>query len=98
MLKKRVPTNCTAAASQSIRPGSHDHHRLNAARLRWPGPRWALIASWSCRNAAVVKKIDPMKNVIPMPGRVTDDHCDAIAATPKHVDPIANSTPIHQPM
>jgi hypothetical protein len=45
-----------------------------------------------------VKKSDPTKNVIPIPGRVTDDHCDAIAATPKQVEPIANSTPIHHPM
>src|SRR5262245_53670637 len=52
--------------------------------------------SRSCRNVALVKKIEPTKNVTPRPGRVTDAHCEANEATAKQVEPIANSTPIHQ--
>jgi hypothetical protein len=43
----------------------------------------------------MVKKIDPTKYVTPMPGRGADAHCDAIAASAKQADPIANSRPIH---
>src|SRR5262245_39373048 len=50
----------------------------------------------SCRNAALVKKIEPTKNVTPRPGRGTDAHWEMNDATAKHVEPIANSTPIHQ--
>ena len=50
----------------------------------------------SCRKAAVVKKIEPTKNVTPIPGRGADAHCETNEATAKQVEPIANSTPIHQ--
>lgn len=42
-----------------------------------------------------MKKIEPAKNVALMPGRVTDAHCEASAATRKQVEPIANRTAIH---
>ena len=43
-----------------------------------------------------MKKIEPTKNVTPMPGRETLAHCAASAATVKHSEPSANSTLIHQ--
>jgi hypothetical protein len=42
-----------------------------------------------------VKKIEPTKKVMPIPGRDTDAHCDAIEATRKHTEPTAKSAPIH---
>src|SRR3954464_2518725 len=50
----------------------------------------------SCTNAAVVKKIEPTKNVTPSPGRGAEAHCETNEATAKQDAPIANSTPIHQ--
>src|SRR5664280_1974702 len=96
MLKKTVPMSCTDEATQSMRRGSHD------AGLHLPRPApgssvlSTLTASEYCRYAAEVKKIEPTKNVTPMPSRGVLAHCAASAATKKHVEPTENSTLIHQ--
>jgi hypothetical protein len=38
-----------------------------------------------------VKKSEPTKKVMPIPGRGVDAHCDATAASAKHSDPMPNS-------
>lgn len=96
-LKNSVPTNCTRLALQSIRPGSHVQKRN-----RSPAPlvsAWGALSVWRyCRNAALVKKIEPTKKTIAsasVPTRSTNPGKGPIV---KHSAPMAKSTPIHQPM
>ena len=59
-LNSTVPTDCTAVASQSIRPGWN----TKTLRRAVPGRRSAAsTASRYCRKPAEVKNSDPMKNV-----------------------------------
>ncbi len=96
-LKKTVPTSCTRLALQSIRPGSHVQKRN-----RSPAPAaraWgALTVCRYCRKAALVKKIEPTKNTIASASVPTRPTKPGKGPTVKHSEPMAKSTPIHQPM
>ncbi len=64
-LKASVPGNCVAAASQPRSCGSQA--RRTAGRRRRSSPSGAICGLWdctSCENEALVKKIEPTKNVI----------------------------------
>ena len=63
MLKKTVPTSWIEVASQSIRRGSHDAGAAGRGGGRAPGA--VFTTSRYCSAAALVKKIEPTKNVMP---------------------------------
>ncbi len=100
-LKNTVPTSCTALADQSMREGSQVQKR----RRRSPGvvalaerSAWGAFSVWRyCREAALVKKIDPTKNVMASASVPTQPTYPGRAPTAKQIEPDANSTPIHQP-
>src|SRR5436190_22990248 len=52
--------------------------------------------AWS--NAADVKKIEPTKKTIPSTDDPTSSTNPGSGATRKHIEPIANRTPVHHPM
>ena len=67
-LKKTVPGNWVAAASQALSCGSHAHHRTGVGRC-WLCSSTSVIAgvlAWSSwQKDADVKKIAPTTNVTP---------------------------------
>ena len=65
MLKKTVPTSCTIVAHQSIWRGDQSNQRASPRRVTAvvSGPAGASSTSLYCRYAALVKKIEPTKNV-----------------------------------
>jgi hypothetical protein len=65
MLKKSVPINWTTPASQSILLGSHVKKRIFSFNKKPLGVWRAFIVSMYWEKAAVVKKIEPTKKVIP---------------------------------
>ena len=65
MLKNNVPMNCTTLASQSLLLGSHVKNRIFSFNKKSFGVWRAFTVSMYCDKAAAVKKIEPMKKVIP---------------------------------
>ena len=65
-LKKSVPGNCVAAASQPLSCGSHARKRTRCRSSSCVVPDAATAGLWlctSCQNDAVVKKIEETKKV-----------------------------------
>ena len=65
-LKKSVPGNCVAAASQPLSCGSQARKRTRCRSSSRAVPVAATAGLWlctSCQNEAVVKKIDETKKV-----------------------------------
>ena len=71
MLKKTVPTSWIEVASQSIRPGSQETKRV--PRGAAGSGRAVLTTSRYWSDAALVKKIEPTKNVMPSAPSPTSD-------------------------
>src|SRR5262245_51469343 len=76
-----------------MRRGSNVTTRSVLRRRAGPGSALIVSSHWSA--AAEVKKIDPTKNVIPSAPEPTSCSKPGNGPTKKHVDPIANRTPIH---
>jgi len=98
-LNSMVPMDCTAVASQSIRPGWNTKTFRRAVPGRAsaaPGGGAASTASRYCRKPAVVKNSDPMKNVTASGRAPTASAYPGTVPSANRNEPTANSTPIHQ--
>ena len=92
-LKRIVPGNWTAAATQSTRCGSQPRGR-SSVRSCLGRPRCgASLAATSCSSAALVKKIEPAAK--PKPIHVALDPSAASAGIRNSSEPSANSAPVH---
>jgi hypothetical protein len=92
-LNSMVPMDCTAVASQSIRPGWN----TKIFRRAVPGRAGAAsTASRYCRKPAAVKNSDPMKNVTASGRPPTASTYAGTVPSANRNEPMANSTPIHQ--
>jgi hypothetical protein len=93
MLNSRVPIDWMPVASQPIWRGRN----TKTLRRGAPGRRGAAsTASRYCRKPAVVKNSDPMKNVTASGLSPTAFTYAGTVPSANRIEPIANSTPIHQ--
>src|SRR3954451_13337565 len=90
-LKNSVPASWTTAASQSMRPGSHNAGQPGGRPRVCCAVRAARETSRSCAQAPAVKRSEPAKNVTPIQGPGADAHCDATDAAAKQKEPSAKS-------